>query len=102
MGEVQGVNQRLADIGIDMAGQRAEPSFHGVHALADAGETQAVDDALDSAGLVVGSLAVLALNAGGSDPIVSAQEAKANAALGVVKPQTLSGLTQIALPESRD
>jgi hypothetical protein len=32
------MDQRLADIGIDMARQTAEPSFHGVEAFADRGK----------------------------------------------------------------
>ena len=59
MGKVQCVNQWLADIGVDMTGQRAEPGLDRVDALPDAGETQSVDDPLNSAGLVFGGLSVL-------------------------------------------
>ena len=49
------MDQRLPDIGIDMAGQRSEPGLHRVDALADAGEAQTVDDPLDDADLFPGA-----------------------------------------------
>ena len=47
------MDERLADIGVDMAGQRAEPGLDRVHALADAGEAEPVDDPLDRADLLL-------------------------------------------------
>ena len=53
MGEVQCVKERLADIGVNMAGQRAEPGLYRIDALANAGKTQSVDDPLNGAGFIV-------------------------------------------------
>src|SRR3546814_4799310 len=53
MRKVQGMDQWLPDIGIDMAGQARQPGFDRVHAFADAGEPQSVDDPLDDADLFV-------------------------------------------------
>ena len=53
VGEVERMDDRLADIGVDMAGQRAEPGFDRVYALADGGEAETVDDALDRADLFI-------------------------------------------------
>jgi hypothetical protein len=47
MGEVQGRERRLADIGVEMAGQRTEPGFDSVQGLRHAGEVAALDDLLD-------------------------------------------------------
>ena len=41
------MHQRLADIGVDVAGQGRQPGLEGIDGLADAGEPEAVDDALD-------------------------------------------------------
>ena len=53
VGEVQGRDRRLADIGIDVARQAPKPGLDGVHALGDAGEIAALDDFLDEAQLLV-------------------------------------------------
>src|SRR3546814_7508437 len=53
------MDEGLADIGIDLPGERAEPVLDRVDALADAGEAEPVDDALDSADLVLDAAAVL-------------------------------------------
>ena len=55
MGEIEGVHERLAHIGIDVAGQAAEPGFDRIDALADGGEARAMDDALDRPQLFVGA-----------------------------------------------
>ena len=52
VGKVEGRDRRLADIGIDMARQRAEPGLEGVHALDDHGEVAPLDDLLDEAELL--------------------------------------------------
>src|SRR3546814_14225745 len=57
--EVQGVDERLADVGVDMAWQAAEPGLDRVHRLADGGEAAAVDDALHRADLLGGTRAAL-------------------------------------------
>ena len=51
MGEIEGVHDRLADIGIDMARQAAKPGLDRIHALADAGKSARVDRSLDRANL---------------------------------------------------
>ena len=58
VGEVEGRDRRLADIGVDVAGQAAEPGLDGVHALGDAGEVAALDDLLDQPQLLVGDAGV--------------------------------------------
>src|SRR3546814_8203635 len=57
--EVQGVDERLADVGVDMAWQAAEPGLDRVHRLADGGEAAAVADALRRADLLGGIRAAL-------------------------------------------
>ena len=52
--EVEGRDRRLADIGIDMAGQAAEPGFERVDGLAHAGEVATLDGLLDEAQPLVG------------------------------------------------
>ena len=49
MGEVEGMDQRLAHIGIGLAGQRRQPRFDRVDALALRREAEAIDDPLDAA-----------------------------------------------------
>ena len=49
MGDVQGRNRRLADVGIDVAGQRAQPGIDGVDGLHHAGEVASLNDLLDQA-----------------------------------------------------
>src|SRR3546814_15989234 len=57
MGQVQGMNQWLPDIRINMAGQRAEPGFHRVDAFSDCGEAESVDDPLDRTDPPIGARA---------------------------------------------
>src|SRR3546814_3477152 len=57
--EVQGVDERLADVGVDMAWQAAEPDLDRVHRLADGGGAAEVDDALHRADLLGGTRAAL-------------------------------------------
>src|SRR3546814_3543371 len=52
MREIQRVNDRLADVGIDVAWQARQPGFDRVDALADASEPETVDDAFDGAHLL--------------------------------------------------
>ena len=59
VGEVQGRDRRLADIGIDVARQAPKPGLDGVHGLGDAGEVAALDHLLDQAQLLVGRAGVL-------------------------------------------
>jgi hypothetical protein len=47
--QVQRRDRRLADVGVDMPGQRAEPGFDGIDAFRDAGEVAALDDLLHEA-----------------------------------------------------
>ena len=54
VGEVEGGDRRLPDIGVDVARQAAEPGFDRVHRLDHAGEVAALDDLLDQAQLFVG------------------------------------------------
>ena len=54
VGEVQGRDRRLADIGVDMAGQRSEPGLDRVDAFAHAGEVAALNGLLDQAQALVG------------------------------------------------
>src|SRR5690606_11279833 len=58
MCEIERMDERLTDIGIDLPRQRAEPGFKRVHSLANAGETEAIDDALDSTDLFLDAAAV--------------------------------------------
>ena len=54
MDEVEGVDDGLAHIGIEVAGQAAEPGLDRVQALADGGDAAAVDDALQAEQLLLG------------------------------------------------
>src|SRR3546814_2561849 len=54
VGEIEGGNRRLADIGIDMARETPEPGFERVHAFDRAGEVAALDDLLDEPELLGG------------------------------------------------
>ena len=49
MGDVQGRDRRLADVGIDVAGQRAQPGIDRVDGLHHAGEVASLNDLLDQA-----------------------------------------------------
>ena len=53
MGKIDRVQQRLADIGIGFARQRAEPGLDRIDAFRDASEPAPPDHALDSADLVL-------------------------------------------------
>ena len=57
VGEVERGDRRLADIGVDVARQAAEPGLHRVDRLGDAGEVAALDDLLDQPQLLVGDRA---------------------------------------------
>ena len=52
------MHDRLAHVGVGVAGQAAEPGLHSVQGLADGNEAAAVDDALDRQQLVVGLLGI--------------------------------------------
>src|SRR3546814_11349326 len=60
MREIQRVNDRLADVGIDVAWQARQPAFDRVDALADASEPETVDGAFDGAHLLFDAGAALA------------------------------------------
>ena len=49
VGEVERRDRRLADIGVDVAGETAEPCLDRIHRLAHAGEVAALDGLLDQA-----------------------------------------------------
>ena len=59
MGKIDRVQQRLADIGIGLARQRAEPGFDRIDAFGDAGEPAPPDHALDGPDLVFGNPGIL-------------------------------------------
>ena len=59
MCEVQRRNRRLADIGVDMSGQAAEPGFDGVHCLAHTGEIPPLDHLLDLPQPLIGDARVI-------------------------------------------
>ena len=52
------MHDRLAHIGVGVAGQAAEPGFDRVQGLADGDEAAPVDDALDGQQLVAGQLGI--------------------------------------------
>ncbi|MNI28045.1 hypothetical protein D3C73_818080 [compost metagenome] len=52
------MDERLTDVGIDMAGEASEPGFDRIDGLADAGEAEPVDDPLDDADLIFGRAAI--------------------------------------------
>ena len=54
VGEIQSADGRLADIGVGVAGQTAEPCVHRVHRFDHGREIAALDDLLDKAQLLVG------------------------------------------------
>jgi hypothetical protein len=56
MGEVQRVEDRLADIGIDMPWEAPEPGIDRVEGLPDHREPFAIDDALGVAGALLGTI----------------------------------------------
>ncbi|MNJ59772.1 hypothetical protein D3C77_554700 [compost metagenome] len=58
MPQVERGDQRLADIGVGVAGDRRQPGLHRVEALDDGDETAALDHPLDTAQLLVGDLGV--------------------------------------------
>ena len=49
VGEIQRRHRRLADIGVDVAGETAEPRLNGVDRLAHAGEVAALHSLFDQA-----------------------------------------------------
>lgn len=53
MREVERMNQRLANIGVDVARQRGQPGLDSVYAFALGCESEPVDDPLDRANLVL-------------------------------------------------
>ena len=59
MGEVQGGDRRLADIGVSLPGQRAEPGVDGVDRLDHGGEVPALHHLLDVAQFLVGAARVV-------------------------------------------
>ena len=59
MGEVQGGDRRLADIGVGLPRQRAEPGIDGIDRLDHGGEVPALHDLLDEAQFLVGAARVL-------------------------------------------
>ena len=59
MRQIEGMDERLADIGIDMAGQRPEPGFHRIDAFANSGEARAMDHALDRTQLFLHDMTIL-------------------------------------------
>ena len=59
MGEIERRDRRLADIGVNLAGQTAEPGLDRVHGLAHAGEVAALDRLFDKPQPIVGDAGVL-------------------------------------------
>jgi hypothetical protein len=59
MGEIQGRDRRLADVGVDVARQTAEPGLDRIHRLAHAGEVASLDGLFDQAQTIVGNARVL-------------------------------------------
>ncbi len=59
MGEVQGGDRRLTDIGVDVSRQAAEPDLDGVQALRDRREIAPLNHLLDEAQLLRGDGGVL-------------------------------------------
>ena len=55
MSKVQGVDQRLAHIGIDMARQASKPCFNGVQTFVDRRESESVDNPLHRTGSFLNS-----------------------------------------------
>ena len=51
--KVERGNRRLADVGIDVAGQRSEPGLYRIDALGHAGEVASLNDLFDQAQLLV-------------------------------------------------
>ena len=47
VGEIESLDRRLANVGIDVSRQASEPGFHRVDGLADAGEVAALNGFLD-------------------------------------------------------
>ncbi len=59
VGEVEGRDRRLADVGVGVAGQRSQPGLHGVDRLGHAGEVAALNGLLDQPELGAGRGGVL-------------------------------------------
>lgn len=58
MGEVQGRKRRLADVGVSLSRQAAEPGFHCIDCLHHAGEVPPLDRFLDVPQFFVGRAAI--------------------------------------------
>ncbi len=56
--QIQRMDDGLADIGVNMAGQRTQPGFHRIDALTDGREPEPVDDALNRPNLLLDAGAV--------------------------------------------
>ena len=72
--EIEGRDRRLADIGVDMARQAAEPGFDRVDRLAHAGEVAALDGLLDEPQPLVGGPRILVPDGDGGGDIGFADE----------------------------
>ena len=59
MSEVQGVQDGLADIGIGVSRQRAQPGFDSVQRLTDRGEAAPIDDTLGNPDMFIDGASVL-------------------------------------------
>ena len=57
--EIERRDRRLADIGVDMAGQRPEPGLHRIDALRHAGEVASLNDLLDQPQFLVGDTRIV-------------------------------------------
>ena len=58
MREIEAVDERLADVGVNMPRQARQPGLDRVDAFADRGEAERMDDALGGAQLFFGARAV--------------------------------------------
>ena len=54
VGQVEGGDQRLADVGVGVAGDRRQPGLHRVEALGDGDKAAALDHPLDQAQFLIG------------------------------------------------
>ena len=69
VGEVQGRDRRLPDIGVDVTGQAAEPGIRCVDGLGHRGEVAALDHLLDESQLLVGEAWILVPDGDGGGDI---------------------------------
>ena len=72
--EVERRDRRLADVGVDVAGQAAEPCLDRVHGLAHAGEVAALDGLLDQPQPILGDAGILVPDGDGRRDIGLADE----------------------------